>query len=117
MATPLELVGLLVAVSVNTAVAALATRFLRVRMHTRLGSAVYTATLVPFLLFVLTLVFGGVLRLGPDLGSPTAVLGLLVALPLAVGVTIDFVWMPAPGEVDLPEASDRGSTRRGRSRR
>jgi len=117
MATTVELLGLLVVVSVNTAVAALATRFLRVRLHTRLGSAVYTATIVPVLLLVLTLVFGGVLRLGPDLGSAAAVVGLLVVLPLAVGVTVDFFWMPAPGEVDLPEASDGGSTRRRRSRR
>ncbi len=107
MATAVELVALLVLVVLNTAVAALTTRFLRVRLHTTWGSALYTALLVPGILFVLTLGFDVVVRLLPNLGSPTAVLGVSVVLPMALGVTFDYVWMPAPGEVDLPEARER----------
>jgi hypothetical protein len=88
----------------NTAVAALLTRFFRVRLETRVGAAVYTGLLIPVVLLVLTLVFGGVLQLGPDLGSAGAVLALTVLLPLALGVAFDYFWMPAPDEVDLPAA-------------
>jgi len=102
MTTPLELLGLLFIVLVNTAATALATRFFRVRLKTGWGSAVYTVLLIPVLLVVLTLAIGS-LGIGPDLGSTTAVLGITVVLPMAVGVAFDYFWMPAPDEVDLPE--------------
>jgi hypothetical protein len=102
MATSLELLGLLFIVLVNTAATALATRFFRVRLKTRWGSAVYTALLVPLLLVVLTLAIGS-LGVGPNLGSAAAVFGVTVVLPMAVGVAFDYFWMPAPEEVDLPE--------------
>jgi hypothetical protein len=98
-----ELVGLLVVLLVNTAAAALATRFFRVRLHTRWGSAVYVAVLVPLLLVVSTLFFAGGLGLGPNLGSTAAVVGLTVLVPLSLGVAFDYFWMPAPDEVDLPD--------------
>jgi len=28
---------------------------------------------------------------------------VMILVPLALGITIDYVWMPAPDEVDLPE--------------
>lgn len=112
MVTPLEAVGLAVILLVNTAVAALATRFFRVRLQTSWGSVVYTALLVPLLLLVSTLVFGGVVQLGPDLGSPTAVVALTIAGPLAVGIAFDYFWMPAPEDVSLPETGDGRSVRR-----
>jgi len=117
MVSPTELLGLAVIVLVHAAVAALGTRFLRVRMQTRLGSAAYTLTVLPVLLVALTLVFGGVLGLGPNLGGPAAVLGVTVLLPLTLGVSFDYFWMPAPEEVDLPSA--RGESRQSppRSRR
>lgn len=101
MATVIELVGLLVILGVNSAAAALLTRFFRVRLDTRWGSAVYSLTLVPVVLVVLTIVLGSVL--GPNLGSPAAVIGVTVLVPLAVGVSFDYFWMPAPEEVTLPE--------------
>jgi hypothetical protein len=101
MATVIELVGLLVILGVNSAAAALLTRFFRVRLETRWGSVVYSLTLVPVALVVLTLVLGSVL--GPNLGSPAAVVGVTVLVPLAVGVSFDYFWMPAPEEVELPE--------------
>jgi hypothetical protein len=101
MASVLALVGLLVLVAVNSAVAALMTRFFRVRLHTRWGSVVYAATLVPLVLLVLTMVLGTVL--GPNLGSPAAVVGITILVPMALGISFDYFWMPAPEEVELPE--------------
>ncbi|WP_049900468.1 hypothetical protein [Halococcus agarilyticus] len=98
-----DLVGLVVVVGVNATVAALATRFIRVRLDTQWGVALYVALLVPTTLFVLTLVTTGPVGLGPDLGGAIAVLGVAVLLPLALGVAFDFFWMPAPEEVELPD--------------
>ncbi len=106
MVAPLELLGLFVIVFVHTAITALGTRFFRVRLHTRWGSAIYTAMVLPVVLLASTLVFGGVFLLGPDLGSPAAVIGLTVVLPFALGVAFDYFWMPSPDEVDLPTARE-----------
>lgn len=96
-------IGVLFIVAVNTAVAALATRFLRVRMATQWGTAVYVALLVPVLEVIVTLVLSGVVGLGSNLGGPVAVLGVTVLLPLSLGVAFDFFWMPAPDDVELPD--------------
>ncbi|MFB6171533.1 MAG: hypothetical protein ABEJ23_03295 [Haloarculaceae archaeon] len=101
MASVVDLVGLLVIIAVNSAVAALLTRFFRVRLDTRWGSFVYALTLAPLVLLVLTLVIGS--ALGPNLGSPSAVVGVTILLPLAFGITFDYFWMPAPDDVDLPD--------------
>lgn len=101
MVSPLELLGLAVIVLVHAAVAALGTRFFRVRLRTRVGSAVFAVTVLPVVLVALTLVFGGVLGLGPNLGSPGAVLGVTVFGPLALGVAFDYFWMPAPDDAGV----------------
>ena len=116
MVTAIEALGLAFILLVHTAVAALGTRFFRVRLDTRLGSAVYTATLVPLALLVLTLVFGGLLQLGPNLESRGAVLALTVLLPMGLGVSFDYFWMPSPADVDLPTAREESSRRTRRFR-
>lgn len=103
MVSLVDAFGLAFILLVNCAVAALMTRFFRVRLSTRWGSALYALFLVPVVLVVLTLFFSGVLKLGPDLGSAGAVVVTTVLLPLATGVTFDYFWMPSPDEVDLPE--------------
>jgi hypothetical protein len=104
--------GLTLLVFVNSAAAALLTRFFRVRLKTRWGSAVYTAVGVPITLLVVTLLLGSVL--GPDLGSPVAVVGVTILLPLSLGVSFDYFWMPSPDEVDLPgRTGDRDVRREG----
>jgi uncharacterized RDD family membrane protein YckC len=110
MVATFETLGLVSILFANSAVAALLTRFLRVRLDTRWGSAVYVVFLVPVVLLALTLVLGAFF--GPDLGSPAAVLGLTVGVPLTLGVAFDYFWMPAPEEVDLPDRreGDRSST-------
>lgn len=100
MVSVLDLVGLLAILVVNGAVAALLTRFFRVRLATRWGPLVYALTLAPLVLIVLTMVVGS--AIGPDLGSPAVVVGLTVVLPLGVGIAFDYFWMPAPEEVELP---------------
>jgi hypothetical protein len=120
MVTVLDAFGLAVILLVNTAVVALLTRFLRVRLHTRWGSALYALFLSPVVLFVLTLFLSGVLKLGPDLGSTAAVVALVIFLPMGTGLAFDYFWMPTPEEVDLPEkyddARDRDRERRERLR-
>lgn len=107
MVTPVDAVGLLGICFANTAVAALLTRFFRVQLVTDWGSAIYTVFIVPVVQLAVIYIGSGVLRLGPDLGSPTVALGVLLVLPLALGVAIDFFWMPAPGELDLPDEPSR----------
>jgi Na+/melibiose symporter-like transporter len=111
MVTVLDALGLGVILLVNTAAVALLTRFFRVRLHTRWGSAAYATLGSPVVLVVLTLFLSGVLGLGPDLGSVAVVVALVVVLPMATGLTFDYVWMPAPEEVDLPETYDDGRER------
>lgn len=101
MVSVLGLVGLGVILAVNTAVAAVGTRLLRVRLTTMWGTALYVAVAVPLALTVTTILLGSVA--GPDLGSRSAVVGLLVGVPFVLGVSFDVLWMPAPDEVDLPD--------------
>ncbi|MEF8829013.1 MAG: hypothetical protein V5A15_05895 [Haloarcula sp.] len=100
------IIGLLVIVLVNSAVTALMTRFFRVRLHTWWGSIVYSLLLCPVVMVVILLVLSGVFRLGANLGSQTAVMLVTVLIPLAIGMTFDYFWMPAPDEVELPASMD-----------
>lgn len=111
MASVVDLVGLLAILFVNTALAALLTRFFRVQMKTDWGSALYAVLVVPVLQLVVVLFGSGVMGLGPDLGSSAVVVGLTIATPLALGVSFDYFWMPAPDELDLPESYSRDRRR------
>ncbi|WP_135304265.1 hypothetical protein [Haloarcula amylovorans] len=106
MVSVVGLVGLLVIVLVNSAVTALMTRFFRVRMNTRWGGLLYSILLCPVAMFVLfmvlaTLGFGGDLTLGPGF-----VVFLTIVVPLAIGMTFDYIWMPAPDDVELPTSTN-----------
>jgi uncharacterized membrane protein len=103
MVAVLDLAGLLVIVLVNSAVTALMTRFFRVRLDTRWGSMLYSLLLCPVVLVILVLFFSGVLGFGVNLGSSATVVTVTILLPLALGLTFDYVWMPAPDDVELPE--------------
>lgn len=107
MVSVADAVGLLLILGVNTAIAALLTRVFRVRLHTQWGSVLYSFLLVPVVLLVVTQVLSGA-GLGPNLGSPAAVVGVTILLPLAVGMTFDYFWQPAPDEIDLPEEYQSG---------
>lgn len=110
MVDAIEALGLAILVFVNSAAAALLTRFFRVRLKTQWGSLAFIATGVPLVLLVPTLVLGSVV--GPDLGSAAAVVGVTILLPFFLGVAFDYFWMPAPDEVDLPDRTGGGNVRR-----
>lgn len=89
----------------HTLLAAVTTRFFRVRMKTRWGWLVYASLVTPFLLVVTTLIVGQAL---PPLGTTNrlVVLALLVGVPFALGFTIDLLYVPAPEEYDLPDTPE-----------
>ena len=99
----LGLVLTIVVLGVHALVAAVMTRFFRIQLSTNWGTVVYTLLFVPVVLFLLTQLFTGILGIGPNLGSPATVLAVMVGLPLAVGVTVDVLYMRPPEEYDLPE--------------
>lgn len=90
----------------HTLLAAVLTRFFRIQLDTRVGAAIYTLLLVPLVLVVTTMVVFSA-GVGVDLGNPVAVVGLLVGAPLALGATIDVLYLPAPDEYDLPDTPSR----------
>ena len=99
----LDLVLTVAVLGVHALVAAVMTRFFRIRLSTDWGTVVYTLLFVPVVLFLLTQLFTGILGIGPNFGSPATVLAVMVGLPLAVGVTVDVLYMRPPEEYDLPE--------------
>jgi hypothetical protein len=106
MATLLDFALMAVVFAGNTLIAAVMTRFFRIQLHTRWGTVVYTALLVPLALVITTIVAFS-LGVGVDLGSAGAVLGLMVGLPMALGVTIDVLYVPSPDEYELPDTAGR----------
>ena len=101
MVSALDAVGLVVLVGLNTLLAAVLTRVFRDRLATRWGSILYTLALTPLALVVVTLLLGQ--ALGPDLGGTATVFGVTVLVPLTLGVAVDYFWMPAPDEVEVPD--------------
>ena len=106
MVSAVGLAGLLVIVLLNSAVTALMTRFFRVRLKTRWGSVVYSILLCPFVMFVVFMLFA-ILGFGAGLNlSNGLAVGVGIVLPLVVGMTFDYVWMPSPDEVELPTSTN-----------
>jgi hypothetical protein len=92
-----------VVLAVHTVVAAVATRFFRLRLDTQAGWIGYSLGLTPVILFASTLVFTGVLGIGPNLGSPIVVFLVMIILPVALGMTIDLLYVTQPEDVELPQ--------------
>jgi hypothetical protein len=117
MVTVVGVVGLLVIVGVNSVVAALMTRFFRVRLETMWGPVVYAVLVVPVVALVIAQVLSGVIGLGFDLGSAGAVVAVTILVPTALGLSFDYLWMPAPEDVELPaEYSETETETRTRQR-
>lgn len=95
--------SLAVIVAGHTFLAAIAVRLFRERLTTRWTPIVFALAIVPLLLIASTLIVSGWLGLGPDLGTPTAALFVLVGVPLGLGLAVDYLWMPPPEDVELPE--------------
>lgn len=106
MATTLGLLELVVLLALQTSIAALAVRFVRVRFDSRVATVVFVLLLVPIALTLSTFLFSGIVGLGTDLGSRRTAVYLVIAVPLALGLAIDYLWMPAPGLVGGSDAGD-----------
>ncbi|AFK19953.1 hypothetical protein E6P09_00370 [Haloferax mediterranei ATCC 33500] len=105
MVSVVNLVLMGVVIILHTLIAAVMTRFFRLRLKTQWGYILYALFLIPLVLFVSTLVFSGVLGIGVDLGSATAAFGVMIGMPLALGFTIDTLYVPPPEEFEnLPES-------------
>lgn len=104
MVSVLALVPVALILLVNTGVAALGTRLFRVRLDTAWGAGVFVALFVPLAATLVTVVVGAVSP--PLFESRVTVFVLFVLMPMAVGVTIDVFWMPAPHEVELPASTE-----------
>jgi hypothetical protein len=104
MVSVVGLVLLGVVLAVHTLVATVLSRYFRLQLKTQIGWVIYTLLIVPVVLLVLTLITGNVV---PDLGlARGTVIGLLIGMPLALGFTIDTLYVPPPEEYDLPEPTD-----------
>ena len=104
MVSVATVVGILLLVGVNTAVAALATRFFRVRLATRWGAVLYTVGFVLVLYVGTTILLSGFVGFGGrGVGDTGTALVLVWVLPLTLGYSIDYFWMPPPEQ--LPERS------------
>jgi len=100
-------VSLVALVAFHTLIAGVATRFFRLRLNTSWGSVVYTLVLTPMLLLLSMLVFTGVLNVGAgiNIGSPTLLAALLIGLPVVLGAAIDYLYVPSPDDVELPDTN------------
>lgn len=106
MASALAWIGLLAIVTGHSILAAVVTRLLRVRLATRWGPIVYTLLILPLVLFISTLILSGVFGIGPNLGGPVPALFATIAIPMTLGIVIDYLWMPAPADIDVPETTN-----------
>jgi hypothetical protein len=106
MATLVNLALFAGVLAFHTLLAAVMTRFFRIRMQTRWGSTLYAALLIPPVLVISTLVFTGLLGIGVDLGNPVTAIGVMVGMPLALGYTIDMLYVPSPEEYELPDTTN-----------
>lgn len=108
MATVVDVVLLGVVIGVHTLVAAVLTRFFRIRLETTWGTAAYALFFIPVVLLIGTLFFTGVLGIGGGftIRSGALVVAGLVGLPMALGMTIDVLYVTPPEEYELPEPTE-----------
>jgi hypothetical protein len=103
MATILNSLLFICVLGLHTLVAAVLTRFLRIRLRTQWGYLFYTTLVGTVTLFITTLIFSGVLNIGINLGDAVTAAIIMIALPLGLGVAIDILYVPPPEEYTLPD--------------
>ena len=103
MATVVSLALFGAVLVVHTVLAAVLTRFFRLRLDTETGWVIYSLAITPLVLLVTTLVFTGALGIGVNLGTSATAVAVMIGLPLALGITVDVLYMPAPEEYELPD--------------
>jgi uncharacterized membrane protein len=102
MVSVVNLVLLGVVLVINTLIAAVMTRFFRIRLKTRAGAVIYALLLIPVVLFVTTMLFGAII---PGNLGVSVLLGVWIAMPLVLGFTIDVLYVPPPEEIELPDTT------------
>ncbi|MFB6103533.1 MAG: hypothetical protein ABEJ57_00415 [Halobacteriaceae archaeon] len=105
-ATVVTVGGFLLAVAVHTAIAVVGVRFLRVRLGTAWAPFVYAVVFIPIVYVPTTILFGGVLGAGGATVDPGTLFAVLFVLPLALGLSIDLFWLPAPEAVEVPATEE-----------
>ena len=106
MVSALALGLTVVALAVNTLVVAVLSRFFRIRLKTQWGWVTYTMLVSPVVLLVLGLIQGVVIQSPLFEGAAGLFLAVFVGVPLALGFTVDLLYVPPPEEYDLPETAD-----------
>jgi hypothetical protein len=106
MASALSIAVLLLIVAFHALVSAVLTRYFRIALDSVWGTALFVVAGIPLVLLATTLLLSGGLGLGPSLGNPLLVLVVLIAVPLALGVLVDVLYVPPPDEYELPETTD-----------
>lgn len=100
MVTVTGVAGLVLLVGINTVLAGIVTRFVRLVAVTRSGTAIGILVAVPLALTLSTMLLSGVFYLGVDLRDTTLAVILAIGIPMALGLTIDYVWVASPAEVE-----------------
>ncbi|MFW6448229.1 MAG: hypothetical protein ACOC0X_01675 [Halobacteriota archaeon] len=100
MASPGAIAGLVLLLAVNAVLAGIATRFARLWAVSRVETAAAILVVVPLVLVVSTMLLSGVLGLGVNVRDPTLAWLVAIAFPAALGVTIDYLWVASPEEVE-----------------
>lgn len=99
-------VAFLGVIAVHTGIAVVGLRFFRVRLGTTWAPFLYAVILIPIIYVPTTILFSGVLSAGGATVDAGTLFGVLFLLPLAVGVSIDVFWLPAPDDVEVPAESE-----------
>lgn len=94
-----ELVGFVLLLAINTILAAISTRFARIVAQTRVGTVIAILLLGSLVLTFSTMFLSGVFYLGVDVQDRTIAVLVAIGIPLAIGVTIDYLWVATPDEV------------------
>lgn len=100
MVSPGEVAGVVLLLLINVILAAVTTRFTRLLTETRSGTVVGLLLTVPLVLLASTLLLSGGLSLGVDVQDRMIVVMLAIGLPFALGLTIDYLWVASPTEVE-----------------
>ncbi len=93
-------VGILILMAIHIMLAAIGTRFIRLYVETRTGEAIAILLVIPTLLFFSTLLLSGVFHLGFDLQDRWLAAMIAIVIPFALGLTIDYLWVASPEEVE-----------------
>lgn len=95
--------GFLVGAVLNTGLAVIGVRFLRVRLATRWAPVIYALIFLPILFIPPSLAVAAIIGTADVVVDPQTLVGVFFVFPLGVGFAIDFFWLPPPTAIEVPE--------------